>query len=444
MNNQSTTTAKPRAKRSSGKTYVFYNAHDLSILGESDNVKEFVEQHLKEEVKSYSGIYRTNQLKDGSQLVASYRGMIMRVKGHENEIPFPEKRPRHSSNRRENEWDIYDAFTHKIVETTSDIRGFCAKHDLGKNAHVQIYRTTHFDESAKRLSLPIYKGFFIRISGDANQHIPFPPKKAHPPKSYDVFKFPSCELVGNYKDLKDFMREADMKTSFETYLRKTGKPDPENPKKAMSRQYLGYFVRQVGNDIKLAMPTESKHPMKGSGQTWCIFDKNLNLIKATKDLQAFAAEKGWEHYKPLYETNRTKRGDKSKSPILAFYHGFLIRPEKEMKSWNFLPFPDNSSVSHASTSSLDMIVWRTEGTKHVNVGRFVPSYQKTFELDTLDKPALYELAKDLSKVESETVDGLKAVFVSDLLESNEKREDTLEFLSEMEIILPREIMAMMK
>lgn len=430
-----------QTKDQAGNTYVFYAAETLEIVGESDKVKDFLEEYLKEELKSYSGIYRTNQVKDGKQALSAYRGLIMRVKGKEDEVPFPSEEVRTSaSSRRDNEWDVYDAFTHEIVERTKDIRDFCTKHDLGKNAHVQIYKTNHYDEENKKHLLPSYKGYFIRKAETADKLVPFPEKKSVPPESYDVYEYSTMKLMGNYKDLKVFMKEKGLNPALETHLRKTGKPDREDPSKPMANQYRGYFVRQVGNNIELPFPGEPEHPAKGTGNVWCIFDKNLNIVEKTNDLQAFAQEKGLKHYKPFYDTNRvraTKGDGETDATIMRFYKGYLIRSEEDLKNWTHLPLPNPKNATDPDTSSLDLMVWKENG--DALQGRYIPSYQKTFGVDTLDKEMLYELAnKFLSNPEARQ-DGYGAVFIKDMKPGNTKSDDTMEALAELEVILPKEV-----
>ncbi|MCG3883246.1 hypothetical protein I3271_00930 [Photobacterium leiognathi] len=347
-------------------------------------------------------------------------------------------------------WCIYNMYTHKLVEATTDVKEFCDQNGLGSNAHFHIYKTNQIDPKKGKTYLSTYKGYFIRRRDDlapkSEGYIPFPPKVLRKPEFLNIYVYGSNDLIEKiaFKDLKQWLADNGFSTSGVAPMMATYKLDAE--KKFTRLQYKGMFARPVygemaddeaeNYDVIPFPPSERPEEMRNR-QYWAVFNDSLDLVEVTNNVSSFLENKMNclpENGKTLYATNhvQTRGNEQEPRPIVDFFRGHCVRLADDVKNGTSIALPKPVG-DNALVGGRDLLVWdENERERGVVKALVVPAYQKTFKLDSLDKDALYKIADSFMNNPVERLDErYGAVYLSDV-----QQEDVSEVLAAMEVKLP--------
>lgn len=347
-------------------------------------------------------------------------------------------------------WCVYSMYSHKLVVTTSDIKDFCDKANLGKNAHIQIYKTHQICPNKNRPYLLTYKGFFIRRH---DEFIPFPNKVFRKPEFLNIYSHPDCELIEKipFSKLKEWLVSKGCSASgitpmFATYKRnEKGQFAKLHYKNMFARPVYGDIpkVERTNYDFEIPFPSIVKPDEFRSTKYWAIFNDSLDLVAVTNNIAAFIKNTigiSVDRGKMIYATNSISRrvSDQSPCPIIDYFWGYCIRLVEELEAGTSLPLPQPVG-DNALMGGKALFVWSEDDRKSnfpcksFYLSQFVPAYQKTFRAEIIDKEALYLQANNFKNDPVSRVHGkFGAVYASDVND-----EDISMILSALEINIPR-------
>ncbi|MEZ9708871.1 hypothetical protein AB4254_09370 [Vibrio breoganii] len=336
--------------------------------------------------------------------------------------------------KRFNHWNVYSAYTHKLVATTDNLKEWCAAQDgMPDSAHYHIYKTNNTKVPEGQRPLTTYRGFFIRIQEEVeNGTAPkFPALKVKEPDYFDVYRFNADdehEKLGRYTKLQDFCKEYGLEKRRVSYLKRTYQTDEQG--QPLQAKYLDYFVRPA--ESKLPDPRTLSQSKRGKA-SFIVYDKELNVVEVTKSITEFAKSQDFKWDKPLYKTNSPKENELT--PASSFYLGFCVRKLFDVIRGESLPLPDISE-KNIDSSALDLLVWKAAELPQAQA-LVVRSYEKYRVTDKLDKDELYSVAAQFSWDPSATSkDGYQCIFINTLLED---REGTMDTLTNLGVKLPKNL-----